>query len=126
MRFSNLLAIGLLTFTMATAAHAQSTEQAPPTPTAKTDNGSTNCPQRFSCSSTDSGQMASLADTCVIQGFGISAQQGGIFNTAILDANNCMDGALTSSSNSTHTMSAQCCEIADGDTCKLRCSLLVY
>lgn len=107
MRFISCLSIALLTTALAmSSAMAQARNV-----------GSTSCRETFSCSQTPQDQINTIANNCSVMGFGISTQTSGIFDGATPDGNNCVTGHLTS------TRSAQCCTIADGDTCSLHCTL---
>ncbi len=87
--------------------------------------GTTNCHQAFSCANTETSQIAALANQCAVNGFGVAAAEGGIFDTASLDSNSCMVSQLPNNGNG-KPASAQCCIIADGDSCTMYCQILVY
>lgn len=118
MRFARYFALGLLVTMMSLpAAQADGSTR---------NFGSTACQQKFSCAGTDSNQLAELANNCSVRGFGISTQQSGIFDGAVLDADNCMTGQLPTPTNGGRSMAPQCCVVPDGDTCSMRCTLLMY
>ena len=121
MRFTRLVVFGLLA--ILSVASAVRADDSTPQPR---NFGTTNCQQRFSCSNTDSAQLAEIANNCSVQGFGISAARTGIFDSASLDSNNCLMGELPAPNNGGHTMAPQCCITADGDNCSMRCTLLMY
>lgn len=116
MRIASYLSVALLALTVMTAsAHAEEARIF----------GTTTCAQTFSCASTNSSEISSMASSCSMQGLGISSNQQGIFDNSSLDGNNCITGQIPTSGN-TRPSAAQCCVIPDGDNCKMRCQLLVY
>jgi hypothetical protein len=85
--------------------------------------GTAACQQKIVCGSADSTQLAAIASACTTQGFGVPA--AGIFDSAVLDSNDCMTGNFSASSGSKQG-AAQCCITGSGDSCAMSCQLLMY
>ena len=115
MRVAHYLVVGLLATMLATSAAAD--DQAAPR-----NFGTSNCPQKFFCASLSVNDLASMANDCSVHGLGISPTPD-LFDGASLDSNNCMTANLPTTGS--RPAVSQCCVIPSGDTCIMRCKLLV-
>ena len=115
MCFTRVFSLGLLAILLASLP-AYAADSAP------RNFGTAGCFPKFSCSDLDEGQLATIASDCTAQGFGIPAAN--VFDGVSLDGSNCMTGTFSSSGNGKQGAS-QCCVIADGSNCSMRCQLLM-